>query len=71
MGVDREELLGVGDVARLLGQPRHRVAYLLDCGRLKPVAVVGGRRLLGRDQLAEIGALLQATVRRSAKGAER
>lgn len=60
-----DDLLGVGDAAHLLGQPRHRVAYLLDAGKVNPAAVVGGRRLLLRSQLPEIAVLLRATAKRA------
>jgi hypothetical protein len=50
----KSDLLGAGDMARLIGCDRARICYLLDRGRIPVAARVAGRRLIARQHLPQV-----------------
>jgi len=51
-----DELLTIGQIADLYGEPPARVSYIVSKYRLKPVKRVGIIRLFGQEQLKAIKA---------------
>ena len=65
-------LFGVGDLARRLNQPRHRLEYVLTSRRIHPALRIGGRRLFTAEQADQIAAELeQMDARRGGQGVSR
>jgi excisionase family DNA binding protein len=46
------ELLTIGEAAKALGLPRHKVQAVFDAGKLAPALTLGGRRFVRRSDLA-------------------
>lgn len=53
------EILTIIEAAEVLGVDPARVAAVVGGGGVRPVCIVGGRRLLRRGQLREVKALLE------------
>ncbi|MDY0168578.1 MAG: MerR family transcriptional regulator [Thermoguttaceae bacterium] len=50
----KEELFTIGDVARRLGVPQHRIAYLLQRGRVPEPFRLSGRRTFTQRDMTHI-----------------
>ncbi len=66
MSVTTRALYSLGEAARELGEPMHRIDYLVRVGAVVPTFRVGGRRLFTDDDLAR---LREALARRPAPAA--
>jgi len=56
--MDYQNYYSLGDVARLLQVPPHRVVYLLQGGKVQESMRLGGRRAFTLDDVCEIAELL-------------
>ena len=54
-----ETMLTVGEIAKRLGVPLHRVEYLIRARDLQPAAWAGGYRVFSEADLAYIGSQLK------------
>lgn len=59
-----EVLLTVGEIARRLDQPLHRIRYLIDARGVKPVAKAGHAWVYDQDALQRLGAEFGSEDRR-------
>lgn len=48
------EILTVGDIARKLNCPIHRIQYLIASRNIKPIQYVGGYRVFSNDILEKL-----------------
>jgi DNA-binding transcriptional MerR regulator len=55
-----QDYYSLGDVARILGVPQHRIVYLLQSGQARESMRLGGRRAFTFDDLFHIAQLLQS-----------
>ena len=49
----------VGEIARRLGEPVHRVTYVIQSRQIEPVSVAGNSRVFSESQVAFIAAELK------------
>ena len=56
--MDYQNFYSLGEVARLLGIPQHRVVYLLQSGQVQESMRLAGRRAFTLDDVCEIADLL-------------
>lgn len=54
-------LLTLGQIARRLGEPTHRVKYAIERHQIEPIRRAGIIRMFSPDQLAQIEAALRRT----------
>jgi len=60
-------LYSVGEAARRINQPIHRVEYFIASKGIPPTQRAGGRRLYDDAQVSRISAEIQASERRQAE----
>lgn len=56
--MDYQDYYSLGDVARILKVPPHRIVYLLQSGRVQESMRLGGRRAFTLDDVYDIAELL-------------
>jgi hypothetical protein len=57
---ERLTLPTVGEIARRLGQPIHRIEYIIRSRRIEPCGRAGNSRVFSEDSVAAIAAALAA-----------
>lgn len=63
--MDAKQLRTVGEIARELNTPPHRVAYAIDTYRIEPTQRAGILRLFDSDKIAVIRSALRRTAGRA------
>jgi hypothetical protein len=63
------QIVGVGCIAERLGVPIHRVAYVIRTGKVKPLLVVGGRKLYSEAVVEQIAEVMYKMIVRKAQAA--
>lgn len=56
-----QELYTIGDIARKLDVPQHRIVYLIQRNRAKETFRLGGRRVFTKKDIATIAKELEQT----------